>query len=146
MSETPEETKEETKDDAPSPEEGKKLPFKERFMAFVNEYGPIAFVTWFGIFFLTWGGFILAIQFGLDVGREAADASSDAGALETSGVVGGAYLATQLTKPIRIAVTFALTPVLAAAWKRLRGDSPDEGPADDAPDDVSGKSDSAADA
>lgn len=138
MSETPEETKE----DAPSPEEGKKLPFKERFMAFVNEYGPIAFVTWFGIFFLTWGGFILAIQFGLDVGRDAADASSDAGALETSGVVGGAYLATQLTKPIRIAVTFALTPLLAAAWKRLRGHSPDEGSADDA----SGESDSAADA
>lgn len=120
MSGTPEEPAKETKDDAPSAE-GKKLPFKERFMAFVQEYGAIAFVTWFGIFFLTWGGFILAIQFGLDIGRGAAEASSDAGALETSGVVGGAYLATQLTKPIRIAVTFGLTPILAAAWKRVRG-------------------------
>ncbi len=90
-------------------------------MAFVQEFGPIAFITWFGIFFLTWGGFILAIQFGLDVGQDAADASSEGGALETTGVVGAAYLATQLTKPLRIAATFALTPVLHAAWMRLRG-------------------------
>lgn len=140
MSETSEEPSEK-KADAPAAD-AKKLPFKERFMAFVNEYGPIAFVTWFGIFFLTWGGFILAIKFGLDVGRDAADASTDPGALETSGVVGGAYLATQLTKPIRIAVTFGLTPVLAAAWKRLRGHAPDE-PTDD---DASSDSDPVADA
>ncbi|MEM6291822.1 MAG: DUF1279 domain-containing protein [Myxococcota bacterium] len=107
--------------------------FKDKFMGFVQEYGPIAFVTWFGIFFLTWGGFILAIQFGLDVGREAADVSADGGAAETGGVVAGAYVATQLTKPIRAIATFALTPVLARLWARLRGgEATDEASSDDA--------------
>ncbi len=109
------------------PQGGKapKLSFKEKFMGFVKEYGPIAFVTWFGIFALTWGGFILAIRFGLDVGRGAVEHSAGGGAAETGGVIAGAYVATQLAKPIRAVATFALTPALARAWRRVRGTSVD---------------------
>ncbi len=121
MSDAPKTDSDQPASDAPAGDAGEKPSFKDKFMGFVQEYGPIAFVTWFGIFFLTWGGFILAIQFGLDVGREAANVSADGGAAETGGVVAGAYVATQLTKPIRAIATFALTPVLARVWSRLRG-------------------------
>ncbi len=109
----------------PVSQDPEKLPFKERFMAFVQEYGRVAFVVWFGIFFLTWGGFYLAIDFGLSVAETSATVSVF-GWFELDGAWGAAYLATQLSKPIRIAATFALTPVLATAWKRLRGHVPEE--------------------
>ncbi len=104
-------------------EESPKKGFKEKFGDFVAEYGAVGIVTWFTIFGLTVVGFALAFQFGLDVGREALDASEDGGAVEDGGVWLAAYIAAQAVKPLRIIATFALTPVLARVWKKMRGTS-----------------------
>lgn len=74
----------------------------ERFKSLVLEYGPVALVLHFTMFGLTWLGFYVAIQLGFQV--------DSAGG--TVGAVGGAYVATQLTKPVRWAALFVLTPVV----------------------------------
>jgi hypothetical protein len=77
----------------------------------LTQYGATAFVTWFVIFGLVFAGFAVAIKSGFQV-------ESGAG---SAGTLGAAYVATQLTKPIRIAATLVLTPVVARVVKRLRG-------------------------
>ncbi|MEL6543184.1 MAG: hypothetical protein AAFQ82_01080 [Myxococcota bacterium] len=81
---------------------------KEKLEKLLAEYGVVAVVLWFTIFGLTLVGFALAIQNGFEV-------ESAAG---TAGVWGAAYVATQLTKPIRIAVTLVLTPIVGRLWRR----------------------------
>jgi hypothetical protein len=84
---------------------------REKWKSLLSEYGPVAAVVYFSIFFLTLGGFALAIKLGFDV------KSAEGGV----GVFGAAYIATKLTQPIRIAATLGLTPIAAAGWKKLRG-------------------------
>jgi hypothetical protein len=55
-------------------------------------------------------GFALAIQLGFET-------ESTAGTL---GTWGAAYVATQLTKPLRLAATVLITPVLGAFLRRFR--------------------------
>lgn len=81
---------------------------KGKLEKLLADYGPVALVLWFAIFGLTWSGFALAIQRGFEV----------EGAAGTAGVWGAAYLATQVTKPVRIAATLLLTPVVGRFWKR----------------------------
>lgn len=81
-----------------------------RLQELFKQYGPVALVTWFSIFGLTWAGFAAAISLGFEVD----------GAVGGAGTAGAAYIATQLVKPIRIIATLALTPVIATAWQRLR--------------------------
>jgi len=76
---------------------------KDKIKALAEKYGPVAFGTWFAIFFLTLGAFYLAIENGV----------MPAGAAGRTGTVAMAYGATQLTKPLRAVATIALTPVLA---------------------------------
>lgn len=82
------------------------------------EYGGIAIVTYLSLFVLTWIGFTIAIRSGaemmFDVDVEDVDGAQ-------SGSIGTAYLATKATQPIRILVTIAITPFVAAIWNRLRG-------------------------
>jgi len=107
--------------------EGKK-PFKERFMEFVQEYGPIAVITWFTIFFSTWGAFIVLLNAGVDLGGwlSSGDGSGFFGKfLKTGGVTALAYGATQVVKPIRIAATFAITPAIHNVWEKVRGRKPE---------------------
>lgn len=76
----------------------------------VEEYGVIAIIVSLTLFTLTYIGFLLALSFGVRVESVAGKA----------GLWGAAYLATELTKPIRILATLALTPVVAQAWRKLR--------------------------
>ena len=76
----------------------------------LEEYGPIAFYTYFAIFLLTLAGFALAIRYGWRT----------EGVGESAGLLMAAWVATKLTQPLRIAATLALTPVVAVATRRFR--------------------------
>lgn len=77
----------------------------------LTEYGAVAVVVYFAIFFAVLAGFWLAIRFGWRT-------HSAAG---TAGTLAAAYVATKLTQPLRIAATLVLTPAIARAYERLRG-------------------------
>jgi hypothetical protein len=82
----------------------------ERLKKLLEEYGPVAFAVYFGLFFLVLAGFFVAIRMGFAVESAAGSATT----------IGAAYIATKLTQPVRIVVTLALTPLVARAWRRLR--------------------------
>lgn len=91
------------------PPKKKKAAWRLKLEALIAEYGTAAIITWFSIFLLTWGFFIVAISLGFEV---------DSGG-EGTGVIAIAYVATQLTKPIRIGATVFLTPVVVKVWHRF---------------------------
>lgn len=82
----------------------------ERLKALVAEWGPLLAVVWFALFAIVLVGFALAIQLGFET-------ESTAGTL---GTWGAAYVATQLTKPLRLAATVLITPALGAFLRRFR--------------------------
>jgi hypothetical protein len=82
----------------------------ERLKALVAEWGALLAVVWFSLFAIVLVGFALAIQLGFET-------ESTAGTL---GTWGAAYVATQLTKPLRLAATVLITPALGALLKRFR--------------------------
>ena len=89
--------------------------FMERFKAFINEYGAIAIVTWFVIFFGTWAAFASLLSAGLDLGGWMSEGEGSGWLWEIVkdwGPIGLAYIPTQLVKPIRAAATFAITPIV----------------------------------
>ena len=77
------------------------------------EYGAVAVVVYFAIFFLVIFGFWAAIRFGWQP-------SSTAGTL---GVWTAAYIATKLTQPLRLIATLAVTPLVAKVYEHLTGRS-----------------------
>jgi hypothetical protein len=79
--------------------------------ALLAEWGALLAVVWFALFAIVLVGFALAIQLGFEV-------KSTAGTL---GTWGAAYVATELTKPLRFAATVVITPALGALLRRLRG-------------------------
>jgi hypothetical protein len=83
---------------------------RERLKTLLAEYGRVALYTYFGLFALVLAGFAVAIAAGVQV------ESAQGGA----GVLGMAWLATKVTQPLRIAATLALTPLVAAAVKKVR--------------------------
>jgi hypothetical protein len=93
-----------------TPAAGDKPSTSERLKALVAEWGMLFFCVWFGLFGIVLVGFALAIKFGFRV-------ESTAG---TWGTWGAAWVATQLTKPLRFAATLLITPALGALLKRLR--------------------------
>lgn len=84
----------------------------ERFKGLLAEYGRVALGTYFAIFLLVLAGFAVALSQGIEL------ASLDLGGASGAGVFAGAYVATKLTQPVRIAVTLALTPLVAAVLRR----------------------------
>jgi hypothetical protein len=84
---------------------------RAKMEALASEYGGVAIGVYFTLFFGTWAAFTVAIARGFDAG----------GAAASAGYVGGAYIATKATQPIRIAATAALTPLVAKGIRRLRG-------------------------
>ena len=94
---------------SPTTTPGTRVPLRERLQNLVAEYGAWALAVWFVLFGLTFAGFAVALTMGLNV----------EGAAGTGGVLGGAYVATQLTKPVRIFATMGLTPVVARFGRRL---------------------------
>lgn len=75
------------------------------------EYGAVAVVVYFVIFFLVIFGFWAAINFGWQP-------SSTAGSL---GTWAAAYIATKITQPLRIIATLAITPFVAKLYERVTG-------------------------
>jgi hypothetical protein len=92
----------------------------ERLKALIAEWGPLFFIVWFGIFAIVMVGFFLAIQFGFKGASTESTPGTAAEAGTFAAKLGAAYLATQLTKPLRIAATVVLTPALGAFLKRFR--------------------------
>lgn len=84
-----------------------------RYEKVVEEFGRVAIGTYFVLFFGTWFSFWLAIRSGVAI----------EGAASTAGTVGGAYVATKLTQPVRIAATIVLAP-LVMKLLRLRTAAP----------------------
>lgn len=66
------------------------------------QYGKVAVFTYFAIFAAVFLGFAVAINLGAQVESAAGQA----------GTLGGAYLATKLTQPLRILATLVLTPII----------------------------------
>jgi hypothetical protein len=87
---------------------------KKTVQNLLAEYGTVALIVYFTIFFATLGGFWLAIRFGWRP-------SSTAGSV---GTLAAAYIATKLTQPIRIGATLVVTPFVAKLYERLRGRRP----------------------
>lgn len=75
----------------------------------VGEYGPIAIVVYFAIFFTV----LLAAWGALHFGWRPESVAGNVGTFTA------AYLATKLTQPARIAATLVLTPILARVHRRL---------------------------
>ena len=71
----------------------------ERLKQLLAEYGRVALGTYLAIFVLALGGFALALSQGLEL------ASLDLGGAGNAGVFAGAYVATKLIQPARIAAT-----------------------------------------
>jgi len=82
----------------------------KRLREIVATYGLLAVALHTVVFALVLAGFVVAIRAGFDADGAAAGA----------GTIAGAYVATQLTQPVRIAATLALTPLVARALERLR--------------------------
>jgi hypothetical protein len=75
------------------------------------EYGAVAVVIYFTIFFAVLFGFWAAIR----LGWRPTSAAGGVGAFTA------AYIATKLTQPIRIGATVLLTPVVARVYERVTG-------------------------
>lgn len=98
----------------PPPAAPAKPSLKERFKTLLLEYGPLALILHYVIFGLTITGFAVAIRSGVQVGELAARFGlqmESTGSTATTYAL--AYGATQLTKPLRFAALFALTPLVA---------------------------------
>ncbi|HKY40631.1 MAG TPA: DUF1279 domain-containing protein [Polyangiaceae bacterium] len=84
---------------------------REKLKSLLAEYGNVALGTYLVIWVLTLAGFAIAISVGVQV----------EGAASGAGLAGATWLATKLTQPLRIAGTLALTPIVAAVMRKLRG-------------------------
>lgn len=84
---------------------------KKTVQNLLTEYGTVAVVVYFTIFFAVLAGFWLGIRLGW---RPTSAAGS-------AGTLAAAYVATKLTQPIRIAATVVITPIVAKLYERIRG-------------------------
>ena len=75
----------------------------------IKEYGRIVIMVYFGIFFLSFFIFWLALTFGFDIKSH----PWFAGHVGDLGGFALAYAATKLIQPFRITLTLVLTPILA---------------------------------
>jgi len=87
---------------------------RDKLKALLENYGGVALGTYLVLWLAVLAGFAIAIA----AGFRAQSAESSAGVLL------GAYLATKVTQPLRIAATLVLTPVVAAVLRRFRGAPP----------------------
>ena len=83
----------------------------EKRKTLLAEHGRVAATLYFTLFFLTWGGFALAITYGFE----------PEGAAAGAGGTTASYIATKVTQPLRIGATLVVTPFATRLWQRLRG-------------------------
>ncbi len=88
-----------------------RVSLSERMKGMLAEYGRVALIVYLVLFGAVLAGFSVAISAGVAV-------DSAAGGV---GTFAAAYVATKLTQPLRILATLAITPLVAAGLKRLRG-------------------------
>ena len=84
---------------------------KKTAQKLLAEYGIVAVIVYFVIFFAVLGAFWLAIRFGWQP-------SSTAGSV---GSFAAAYIATKITQPLRIAATLLVTPFIARLYELVTG-------------------------
>ena len=87
---------------------------KKTVQKLLAEYGAVAVVVYFVIFFAVLGAFWLAIRFGWQ----------PSSAVGSVGTFAAAYIATKLTQPLRIGATLVITPFVAKLYERIRGRQP----------------------
>lgn len=75
----------------------------------LGEYGRIAVVTYFAIFFTV----LFAAWAGIHFGWRPESVAGNVGTFTA------AYIATKVTQPVRIGLTLVLTPLLARVYRRL---------------------------
>ena len=89
------------------------------------EYGTIAVIIYFAIFFLTWFGAWAAIERGVDLAALAKRVGfSSTGLVASLGAWTAAYIFTKLLQPVRLGLTVVLTPLFAKLYERLRPSQP----------------------
>ena len=85
------------------------------------EYGVIAVIIYFAIFFLTLIGAWAAIERGVDLAALAKRVGlSPTGIVANLGAWTAAYIFTKILQPIRIGLTVLLTPLVARLYERAR--------------------------
>lgn len=84
---------------------------RKTFKNLLAEYGVVAVVLYFAIFFLV----LFGSWFAARAGFAPASMSGKAGTFL------GAYIFTKLTQPLRIAATVVLTPLVARLYERVTG-------------------------
>jgi hypothetical protein len=95
---------------------------RKTFNKLMAEYGAIAAIVYFTIFFATLFGAWVAIQRGVDLAALAARVGlSSSGIVANLGAGTAAYIFTKLLQPVRIGLTVILTPLLARLYERTRG-------------------------
>lgn len=82
--------------------------FKQKLETLMNEYGPVALGVYLSLFGVVMLGFVVAIKMGFKPDSAAGEA----------GTWFAAWLAAKATTPLRIAATFALTPLVAKLWQK----------------------------
>lgn len=92
-----------------------------RMKALVERYGSVAIAMWMALFTPVLAGSYAAISLGFDLGESVAG---------KTGVLAMAYGATMLTKPVRLVITLALTPLVAQLLQRRAGAEATEAPAE----------------
>lgn len=91
---------------------------REKLEKLMQDYGNVAVATYFTLFFLTWGGFFIAISAGLHP-------QSGSGKW---GTVGAAWVAAKVSMPLRLGASVLLTPLVARVWRKLRPPPPEAPP------------------
>jgi hypothetical protein len=89
------------------------------------EYGVVAVIVYFTIFFATWIGAWAAIQRGVNLAALATRFGlSSNGIVANLGAWTAAYIFTKPLQPVRIGITLLLTPLVARLYERTRGVKP----------------------
>ena len=85
------------------------------------EYGVIAVIIYFSIFFLCWIGAWAAIERGVDLAALARRVGLSSNRLVASlGAWTAAYIFTKILQPVRLALTVVLTPLVARLYEGMR--------------------------
>jgi hypothetical protein len=94
---------------------------RNTFQKLLAEYGVIAVIVYFTIFFGVWIGAWAAIQRGVDLAALASRVGLSSNRIVASlGAWTAAYIFTKLLQPVRIGLTLLITPLLARLYERTR--------------------------
>ena len=94
---------------------------RKTFQKLLAEYGVVAIVVYFTIFFATWIGAWAAIQQGVDLAALARRVGLSGNRIVANlGAWTAAYIFTKILQPVRIGITLLLTPLLARLYERVR--------------------------